>query len=108
MNVDIYVDEKFSAFPGIYCAHCGKTILDASNANLIFKESYIKRFPVIKEGVHTVHKECDEDFMLLNPCGENERYSWIQLDGALHMLLDNCHYNPSDGRRVAAMSAMFA
>jgi esterase/lipase superfamily enzyme len=105
MNVDIYVDEKLTAFAGIYCAHCGKTITEASNANLIFKESYANRFPVVKDGIHTVHKACDRPFTLLNPCAQNERYSWIQLDAALYMLLKNCHYKPSEGKRVAAIFA---
>ena len=55
MNVDIYLDENLTALPGIYCAHCGKTITDASNANLIFKESYAKRSPV--EGWDS-HRPC--------------------------------------------------
>jgi hypothetical protein len=65
MNVDIYVDEQLTAFPQIYCAHCGETITDASDANLIFKETYGKRSAIIKGTIHTVHKCCDRPFTLL-------------------------------------------
>ena len=105
MNVDIYVDEQLTAFPQIYCAHCGGTITDASDANLIFKETYGQRSAIIKDAIHTVHKCCDRPFTLLNPCGENARYSWISLDAALYMLLRNCHYKPAEGKRRAALFA---
>jgi len=52
MNIDIYVDERLTAFPQIYCSHCGETIKDAANANLIFKESGAKRKPVIRDAIH--------------------------------------------------------
>jgi hypothetical protein len=101
MNVDIYVDEQLTAFPGIYCAHCGKTIKDASNANLIFKESWVNRKPLIRDGIYTVHKECDRPFTFLHRCGKDERWSWIGLDSALYMLLRNCRYKPQAAKRRA-------
>jgi hypothetical protein len=101
MNVDIYVDERLIAFPGIFCAHCGKTIKDASNANFIFRESRVVRSHTIKDGIHTVHKECDRPFVHSHPCGPDEKYSWIQLDAALYMLLRNCRYKPGEGKRLA-------
>jgi len=67
MNIDIHVDERLTAFPQIYCAHCGETITDPSNANLIFKEFRLKRSGKIKNGIHTVHKSCDSPFTLQNP-----------------------------------------
>ena len=105
MNIDIYVDEQPTAFPGLYCAHCGETIKDASNANLIFKEAWGKGKQLIREGVHTVHMFCDDDFTGAHPCGEHERYSWISLDAALYMLLRNCEYKPAHAKRTAELCA---
>ena len=101
MNVDIYVDEQLTALPGICCAHCGKTIKDASNANFIFKELVLPKPRTIKDGIYTVHKECDDPFVHQHPCRPDERYSWIQLDAALHMLLRNCRYKPGEAKRLA-------
>jgi len=105
MNVDIYVNEQLTAFPGIYCAQCGETIKDASEANLIFKEVWGKGRQLIRQDIYTVHKECDDDFTARRPCADGERYSWISLDAALYMLLRNCRYKPSRAKRAAALSA---
>jgi hypothetical protein len=103
MNVEITITPVGRAVPRFHCASCGEVIESAHEANLIWREPFARPAEPIANP-STVHKECDLQFQRQHPAAKGERWVWIQLDAALHMLLSNSGYNAAEAKRAAEIT----